>query len=244
MKIGTILYKVLMAITGLAWFGFLIGHLAGNFQLFQGAEPFNHYAKFLESLGGLLIIAELGLVVFIVTHIGSALKLTYGINGPARQTGYAERKNRGQSSFASRTMIIGGILIAVFIVLHVAGFKYGLGQPALSATPGELYGRVYSAFQKPLVVGFYVLVLAFLGLHLSHGIASALQTLGAMKGRSFPQARKLGLLVGWAIAVGFMIFPIAGIAGLLPSPDQVSHKPEAAQISDAAHQGALSLKEK
>lgn len=221
MKIGTILYKVLMAITGLAWFGFLIGHLSGNFLLFKGTAHFNQYAHFLESLGGLLIVAELGLVAMLAAHIYSALTLTWGINGPARPTDYKVKANRGQATLASRTMIVGGIIIVLFIVAHISSFKYGLGQAPLAETAGGLYGRVYGAFQQPLVAIIYIVALIALGLHLSHGVASAFQTLGLLKRNWLPGLRKLGLVVGWAIACGFLLFPVAGLLGLLPAPQDV-----------------------
>lgn len=199
---ASILKKVLMAVTGLLLFGFVIGHLTGNFLLFKGAEEFNAYAEFLHSLGGLLIVIELGLVAFFVAHIYLGIKAT-AENRSARPDGYNSTARAGESTFASRTMIVGGIILMVFVVTHVWSFKYGD-----HSGEGGLWGLVVRTFQNPLIVAWYLLAMVALGLHLGHGFGSAFQSLGALKPHWRPKLKSTGYVVGWLIAAGFASMPV------------------------------------
>lgn len=197
-----------MALTGLAWFGFLVGHLTGNFLLFAGAEEFNAYAKFLESTGGLLYAAEIGLIVFLATHIYSGIRVSME-NRQARPRDYEVKTTNGQATVFSRSMLVGGVILAVFIVTHVATFKFG-------DHGGEdgLYGLVMRSFQNPLTVAWYVLSMMAVGMHLSHGLGSAFQTLGVAKATWRERLRTTGVVLGWVVAGGFMSLPIwAFVAG-------------------------------
>ncbi|MEM1023236.1 MAG: succinate dehydrogenase cytochrome b subunit [Myxococcota bacterium] len=199
---ASILKKMLMALTGLAWFGFLVGHLSGNFLMFKGPEAFNHYAEFLESTGALLIAAELGLIAFLALHVGTAAKLVLE-NRSARRRGYAVSATNGQASWGSRTMAVAGTILLAFIILHVRQFKFGDHTQEFG-----LWGLVIRSFQDPLVVGGYVVAMLALGLHLSHGFGSAFQSLGVIRPTWRANLRILGVAFGWAIALGFISLPV------------------------------------
>lgn len=202
LSLTSILKKTLMALTGLAWFGFLIGHLTGNFLLFSGAEAFNEYAHFLESTGAILYLAEIGLVVFLATHIYSGIKVSLE-NRNARPSEYEVKTTNGQATVFSRSMLVGGVIMAIFIVTHIFTFKFGTRHPEEG-----LYGLVMESFQNPLTVAWYVLAMLALGMHLSHGLGSAFQTLGLSKSEWRERLRGAGMVFGWVIAGGFLSLPI------------------------------------
>ena len=205
MTIRTIVPKILMSLTGLAWLGFVVGHLTGNFLLFSGPTKFDAYAKFLEDTGGLLILAEVGLIVFLATHIYSAFRLSGG-NSAARPQRYAVQTTRGRATFASRTMLVGGIVLLVFIVTHVYMFKFG--KTAMAGDTRLLHALVIQSFKNPLVVTWYVLAMLALGLHLSHGFGSAFQTLGILNQAWRERLKLAGTVFGWVIAAGFISMPV------------------------------------
>ena len=200
MNTASILKKSVMAVTGLAWFLFVILHLLGNLLLWAGPETFNAYAQSLLS-NPLIYPAEIGLVVFLALHAYSALRVTRE-NLNARPQPYAYKvPSTGQSTFASRTMWYGGVVLLIFLVIHVIMFKYGN-----HAGEHGLWGLVVRSFKNPWISLFYIAVMVPLGLHLSHGFASAFQTLGSLRWRE--ELRKIGGIVGWALAVGFILLPL------------------------------------
>ncbi len=202
----SIVKKVVMAVTGLLWFGFLITHVAANLMLFAGPEVFNAYpVKLREMLGPLLYLAEAGLVLMLLLHAISAYKVT-SENSTARPVGYAVKATRKQATAASRTMIFGGTLLLVFLVIHLWSFKYG----PWDTHPQGLWGLVVDKFSNPLYVLFYEVAMVALGLHLSHGLSSALQTLGVNRPGWRPTLRKAGVAIGWAMTLAFMSMPIWG----------------------------------
>lgn len=201
MTISSILKKVAMALTGLAMFLFLIGHMGGNLLLLWGPETFNGYARFLASIP-LVVPIEIGLLALALIHISSALRVTLD-NRAARPRAYAVKKTAGASTLASRTMWLGGIVLAVFLVTHVWMFKYGNHHG-----DQEIYGLVVRTFQQPLMALWYVLAMVPLGMHLSHGFSSALQTLGVNRPHWRPRLRAAGMVLGWAIALAFLSLPI------------------------------------
>jgi succinate dehydrogenase / fumarate reductase cytochrome b subunit len=199
---ASIIKKVVMAITGLAWFGFLITHLSANLLIYQGAETFNAYPVALRKFGFLLYVAEAGLVLLLVGHIWAAIKVTVE-NRRARGTGYAVRATNGKATFASRTMVYGGLLLLVFLVIHIKTFKFGDWDRA-----NGLWGLVVETFKNPLYTGWYVLAMLALGLHLSHGLASSMQTFGFGRPIWRKRFHVLGFVIGWLMAGGFASLPI------------------------------------
>ncbi len=205
--------KFLMAITGLAMIVFLIEHLTGNFLLLQpNPEPYNKYAHFLLSFGWLLIVAELILVAFLVIHMVSGISV-FLKKRQARPVGYHVTGSAGKpskKSFASTTMIYTGIVIFIFLAIHLKTFKYG---PYYETTVDgvvmrDLYRLVNEVFSDPLYVGGYVVAMILLGFHLRHGFWSAFQSLGLNHPRYMPIIYGLGVLIAIVLAVGFLGIPV------------------------------------
>lgn len=216
--------KIVMAVTGLGMFGFLIGHIAGNLQIFIGQDALNAYAEFLKSKPALLWAARLGLIAMVVAHIGSGIRLA-ALNRAARPTTY-RRKQPLRSTVFSRTMTWSGLVVLAFIAFHLAHFTMGLTHPEhyqLTDAQGrhDVYSMFILGFQQPLVSGFYVLAMVLLGFHLAHGTKSMFQTLGL----NHPKYNKLFTVVvpGLAllVVVGNMIMPLAVLAGFVTLPEGV-----------------------
>jgi succinate dehydrogenase / fumarate reductase cytochrome b subunit len=215
---STIGKKVVMAVTGLIGVGFVIGHMVGNLQMFQGAEKMNAYAHFLKSLGGLLWLARLILLGAVVLHVVAAYQLTR-MRAAARPVNYHKGPQKEVSTLASRTMRWGGVLLLVFIVFHVLHFTTLDVFPSYSRT--DVYGNVIHGFSIWWVTLFYVVAMIFLGLHLYHGAWASLRTLGAAKTSPNPLRRKAALVVALIVWAGFTAIPIAVFAGLL-GPDRTA----------------------
>ncbi len=207
--------KIVMAITGLLLCGFLVVHLAGNLLLWVGEARFNEYAASLHSLGPLLSAAEVGLAALFLAHIGLACS-TAAMNRQARRSRYAEQESK-QEPFAlpgggaSGWMGVTGLLIAFFLVVHVTDMRLK-ENPFVDYTPSYEEGshgyNEFKAVQLALTnwgtSWAYAVGLIALGIHLSHGVRSALQTLGL----NHPQWNRLleilGLLFAWSIALGVL----------------------------------------
>lgn len=214
---STVAMKYFMALTGLGWILFVIAHLIGNLLLLSpDREAFNRYANTLVGLGFLLVAAEIVLVVGLLVHVFAAIMVTYD-NWQARSKGYKVYESRGKPSkmtFSSRTMIWTGLILLVFIPLHVYQFKYGPGiqQGYVVTLDGEqvrdLRRLVVETFGNTWYVVWYVAAMVGLGFHLRHGFWSAFQSLGVYHPRLTPVAYGLGVLVGLTLAVGFIFIPI------------------------------------
>jgi succinate dehydrogenase / fumarate reductase cytochrome b subunit len=202
MQLPSILKKLLMAITGLVWFLYVILHLAGNLLLWAGPETYNDYAHKLVS-NPLIYPAEVALVVFLLVHVFTAWRVT-NENSNARPQPYVMKvASTGKSTFASRTMWYGGVILLLFIIIHVWMFKFGN-----QAGEHGLWGLVIRSFKNPWIALAYMAVMIPLGLHLSHGFTSALQTLSALQPRWHSGLRQAGKILGWVLAVGYLILPL------------------------------------
>ena len=188
----TIGKKVVMAVTGLIGVGFVIGHMLGNLQMFQSAEAMNGYAHFLKSLGGLLWLARGILLAAVILHVVAAYQLSR-LRATARPVGYKSGGQREVSTWASRTIRWGGVLLLVFIVFHILHFTTRDVFTDYSAT--DVYGNVVHGFSIWWVTLFYVLAMLALGLHLYHGAWSSLRTLGVAKTSANPLRRKAALAI-------------------------------------------------
>lgn len=212
-SVGT---KLLIGLTGLLLFGYLIAHLAGNALIFLGPEMFNTYAHRLIS-NPLIIPIELGLLLVIVVHIYKAARM-FLANNAARPVRYEKKVNAGHTSrksLASSTMILTGLLLLVFLVIHVAQFKFGSYYQTVSPDPiRDLYRTEIEVFQQPGWVAFYVVSMVFVGLHLRHGIASGFQSLGL----DHPLYTRR--LTTWSVALAIVI---AGGLALIPLWVHLTH---------------------
>ncbi len=209
--------KFFMALTGLALVGFVITHLLGNLTLLSpSADAFNLYAHKLESLGDLLELAEVGLFAAFVIHIVTAIRIKL-MNSAARPQGYRMARSKGKPSrwsWGTNHMIVSGLLLLAFLVLHIWQFKFGPSEAEgyvasyAGAEVRDLHRLVVETFQSPVWVGVYVGVMIFLGMHLWHGFWSAFQSLGAMRPRYAPLVSALAVFIAIALALGFVILPI------------------------------------
>jgi succinate dehydrogenase / fumarate reductase cytochrome b subunit len=176
-SVGT---KLLMGLTGLALFAYMILHLIGNALIFAGPETFNEYSHRLVS-NPLVIPVEIGLLAIFLLHIYKAIT-NYLANRAARPVGYKVKKFAGHTSrksVASSTMIGSGIVIAAFVVVHVKQFKYGAWYQTVSDNSiRDLARTEFEVFSHPLWVAFYFVATLIVALHLRHGIASSFQSIG------------------------------------------------------------------
>lgn len=205
--------KVVMGATGLIGIGFVTGHMAGNLLAFRGPDAINAYALFLQSTGELLWILRLTLIGAVILHVIAAYQLTLQ-NRAARPVGYVKRKPQ-VSTWASRTMRWGGVLLLVFIPLHIMHFTTGTWQPTGSFSETDVYTNIVTSFRIWWVTLFYVVAMISLGLHLYHGAWSSVRSLGVSQPSREPLKRTIALGVAIIVWVGFTAVPVAVFAGLI-----------------------------
>jgi succinate dehydrogenase / fumarate reductase cytochrome b subunit len=204
--------KVIMAVTGLIWLAYLITHVLANLLVLQGPAKINAYSAFLHGTGGALWAARLVLIAALVLHITAAVQLA-ARSQEARPTGYAAGRKPQVSTFASRTIRWGGALILIFLVYHILHFTVGTAHP--SFIDGDPYHNVAAGFHDPLVVGFYLIAMVAVGLHLYHGVWSSGRSLGLSPPSPHPLRRTMALVLALLIWLGFSIIPIAVYAGVV-----------------------------
>lgn len=208
--------KTVVAVTGIILVLFVIGHLIGNLTFFFGPDWINAYAVHLRDLGPLLWVVRLGLLAAVALHIFFTMKL-WQENNAARPEKYAV-KSRVQSTVFARTMRLTGLIVFAFVIFHLAHFTLLLVHPEFSGYHDaqgrhDVFRMVVAGFSYPLVSAFYVLSLALLASHLSHGIASLFQTLGLSNRRLQPAFAKAGRLVAWTLFIGFSSIPVSVLLG-------------------------------
>jgi succinate dehydrogenase / fumarate reductase cytochrome b subunit len=215
--------KIVMAVTGLIGVGFVIGHMIGNLQMFQGPEKMNAYGHFLHhTVGELLWLVRAILLAAVVLHVIAAYQLSRD-RLAARPVGYKHGSQWEVSTVASRTIRWGGVLLLVFIVFHILHFTTRSIFPGYSDT--DVYGNVVTAFRNPLVVAFYVVSMVALGFHLYHGAWSSLRTLGANRPSGHPLRRYGAAAVAIIVWAGFTIIPVAVLAGLVKPNSERAAEP-------------------
>ena len=203
--------KAIMAVTGLIMVGYLLTHVAANLLVFRGPELINKYSAVLHSQPAFLWTARAILIVSLIAHVWSAVVLTQR-DRAARPVGYAQR-NPQASTFASRTIRWGGLIILFFLVWHILQFTTGTVRPA-AFVEGDPHGNVVRAFQVPWVVALYVVAMAAVGLHLFHGTWSAFRSLGLVKPSEHALRHRTSLVVAGLVWLGFTIIPLAIYAGV------------------------------
>lgn len=208
-----------MAITGCVLFLFVIGHLLGNLQVFGAPDLINTYAHFLKSKPGLLWSARIGLLACVTLHIISAVALS-AMSREARPESYAGGSAYG-STAASRYMLVSGLVIAAFVVYHLAHFTVllpginGIGdfRKLTTVLHGEqvpdAYAMMILGFQVWWVVVFYLIAMALLFVHLSHGLSAMFQSLGWRNHVWWPRIQCFAKFASVAIFVGYAIIPVA-----------------------------------
>jgi len=210
---STIGRKAVMAVTGIILFGFVLGHMIGNLQVYLGPEALNHYAVFLRTFlhGGGIWIARTVLLTAVVLHILSATSLTLE-SWAARPVKYRMWK-ADESTYASRTMRWGGVILFLFIVYHLLHLTFGVVHPDF--IEGDVYHNFVVGFQSVPVSAFYILANLTLGLHLYHGVWSLLRTLGVSHPRYIRYGKAAAALFAGIVTAGNLSFPIAVLAGVI-----------------------------
>ncbi len=213
--------KVVLAITGLLLCGFLVAHLAGNLLLYvgDGGKSYNEYAHALHEQAALLAVAEIGLFGLLIAHIVIALQVS-SENRAARKVGYAVTRSKQEGRYAMEGyrpdtwMLVTGIIVLAFIILHLMDFKFeGRGEAfyknadGSAVTPFEKAKNLLSTSNLITIVGYAVGSFALLA-HLAHGFQSAFQTLGINHPKYTPLIKLVGLVFAIAIGVGFATFPL------------------------------------
>jgi succinate dehydrogenase / fumarate reductase cytochrome b subunit len=193
--------KLMMALTGLAFIGFLAAHMAGNLTIYGGKAAFNGYAEKLQSLGPLLNIFRAGMITSALVHVLTGLVL-FLQNRKARSVSYTVYASAGGRTLSSRTMPYTGLLILAFVIFHLFQFTF------VDKTSVTVFDIVVAAFSRPAYVLLYAAMMAVVAFHVRHGFWSAFQTLGANHPKYMPAVSALSVAAGVVVALGFGLLPI------------------------------------
>jgi len=206
--------KVVMALTGVMMFLFVIGHLLGNLLVFAGRAQINVYAQFLHFDGTLLWLVRSILIVALALHVVATVQLALR-NKKARPIGYS-RRDAINSSYAARTMYWSGPIVLTFIIFHLLQFTAGYIHPETKFIPNDVYHNLVTGFRVWWVSAWYVFAICLLGLHLRHGLWSMLQSIGLAhslrKERAF---KRVALGISILIVGGYISIPICILLGYL-----------------------------
>jgi succinate dehydrogenase / fumarate reductase cytochrome b subunit len=210
---STIGRKVVMALTGAILFGFVLVHMLGNLQVYLGPEAMNNYGIFLRHFlhGTAIWVARAILLAAVVLHIWSATSLTL-TSRRARPEGYRREKWK-ESTYASRTMRWGGVILLLFVIYHLLHFTTGTLHQ--SFIEGDVYHNFVAGFRNVWVSAFYIFAMLALGLHLRHGLWSMCQTLGVSHPRYIRMAHVGAWIFAAIIVIGNISFPLAVLAGIV-----------------------------
>jgi succinate dehydrogenase / fumarate reductase cytochrome b subunit len=205
--------KIVMAVTGAILFIFVIGHMLGNLQVFEGPEKINAYGRFLHNLGEILWAERIGLLAAVVLHITATVQLALR-NKAARPVDYSRRKAIN-SSYASRTMYWSGPIVLAFVIFHLLHLTAGMIAPGAAFIEGDVYHNVVAGFQVWWVSAWYIFSICLLGLHLRHGIWSMFQSVGFNYPRYTPILKSAAVWIAVIIVLGYISIPISVLLGLV-----------------------------
>lgn len=194
--------KFVMSLSGLFLITFLLVHLSINLTLFAGAETFNAASHFMAT-NPLIQVMQYFLAAGFIIHIIMGIKLELK-NRAARPIKYAKNNPAANSSWSSRNMIVSGILILLFLVLHIKDFFIEIKFGEVSSD----YELVTQLFQNPVYVVVYVAAFILLGLHLSHGFQSSFTSIGARSPKYYTSVKNVGMAFSYLIALGFSVIAI------------------------------------
>ena len=210
----TIGKKAVLAVTGIVLFGFVIGHMLGNLQVFMGPEQLNGYAQHLRDLGPLLWVARAVLLLSVITHIWISMSLVMR-SAKARSVGYRMKKNT-TTSYAALTMKITGPLVLLFIIYHIAHLTVpGVPMGHYQHSHTDVYANVIHGFSIPWVAGVYIAAQILLGYHLYHGAWSLFQSLGWNHPKYNEKKRLVAQTIAMFVVFGNISMPLAVVAGLV-----------------------------
>lgn len=228
---STLAKKVVMAVTGMVLFGFVLMHMIGNLKFYQppvmvqaadGTQrevaKIDLYAEGLRTMGApflghgeALWIARAVLLLAVLLHIWSAWQLTL-VNRRARPQGYVVQKFQA-ATYASRTMRWGGVILLLFVVYHLLHLT--LGSVHHDFQPGQVRHNLIAGFKMPLVSVFYILAQTALGFHLYHGLWSMFQSIGWSGQRFDGVRRQFAVAFALIVSLGNISFPVAVLTGLV-----------------------------
>src|SRR5262249_37629466 len=217
--------KMIVAVTGVILILFVIGHLLGNLQIFLGPEWINSYSQHLHDLGPILWMIRAFLLVCVLLHIYFTILLAIE-NRRARPEAYRDR-NYVKASWASRHMVVSGLVVLAFVIYHLAHFTFRSTDSRFTLLKPDALGRydVFSmmvyGFQNVYVSGFYIVGLFLLTLHLTHGSSSFFQSLGLNNQRLTPKLALGGRIFAWLLFIGYVSIPIAVLLGFIQPAQQL-----------------------
>ena len=210
---STVGKKIVMAVTGVLLFVFVIGHLLGNLQVFEGPAKLNAYGAFLHSIGEFLWPVRIVLLIAVTLHIVATVQLALR-KKRARPIEYSVKKAIA-SSYASRTMYWSGPIVLAFIIFHLLHLTAGYIHPGAAYIEGDVYHNVVSGFQVWWVSISYIVAVSLLGLHLRHGLWSMFQTLGIHQPQYTARLQTAALVIALLIVLGYVSIPISVLLGLV-----------------------------
>jgi succinate dehydrogenase / fumarate reductase cytochrome b subunit len=215
--------KYIMAISGLAMFGFVIVHMLGNLQVFLGPESINAYGYFLQNKPEIVWAARSVLLIMLILHVWAAIKLS-AENRAARPKNYGYYKIVA-ASYASRTMLVSGLVLLAFIIYHLLHFTVQVEGINLAHTSfvtledakhrHDIYNMIVIGFSQPFVAIFYIISMALLCLHLSHGVSSMFQSLGWKNRKYALLIDRFALVAAGMLLIGYSVIPLAVLTGIL-----------------------------
>lgn len=216
--------KWVMAVTGIVLMGYVFAHMVGNLKLYMGAEDINHYGEFLRELlvpilprTVTLWLMRVALILAFAFHIHAAAALTV-MNRRARAAGgYISKRDYEAANAASRSMRLTGVVIALFVLWHLADLTWGTVNPDF--VRGDVYRNVVASFDRPLVSLFYIVANVALGIHLFHGSWSLFQSLGWNNPRWNSWRRWFAAAFAGVVMIGNVSFPIAVLTGVVDADD-------------------------
>ena len=218
--------KLIMAVTGLLFALFVVGHMAGNLKLYLpahgGEEALDEYGAFLRSMGeplfpheGALWIIRAVLLVAIIAHIYGAIALT---TRSKASRGKFSRSNLmgGLDSFATKSMLVSGIVLLLFIIFHLLDLTMGV-QPIAPGdfAEGAVKANMIATFSRWPVTIVYVIAMCFLFLHLTHGIRLAASDLGITGAKWRQTFLILAYVIPAVVCIGNIVMPLSVALGLV-----------------------------
>jgi succinate dehydrogenase / fumarate reductase, cytochrome b subunit len=210
---STVGKKAVMAVTGAIWVVYVIAHAAGNLLVYAGPGAINAYAATLQSTLPLLWGTRIVLVFALIVHVIAAVQLTR-VARAARATGYATREPQ-TSTWGSRSMRWGGLMLLLFIVFHILHLTTGTIDPPGVFNRHDVYTNVVAGFRIWWVALLYVGAMVALGLHLFHGAWSSPRTMGLTRPSRTPLRRRAAWVIGIGVWAAFTSIPVAVLAGVL-----------------------------
>ena len=210
---STVGKKIVMAVTGAILFVFVIGHLMGNLQVYEGPAKLNAYGAFLHSIGEILWPVRIILLICVTLHIVATVQLAL-LKKRARPIGYS-RKKAIASSYASRTMYWSGPIVLAFIIFHLLHLTAGYIHPGAAYIEGDVYHNVVSGFQVWWVSVSYIVAICLLGLHLRHGLWSMFQSVGILQLQHTATLKAAAMVIALLIVLGYISIPISVLLGLV-----------------------------